>query len=83
MTRKNKKCLFLSCFGMAARKKDMANKPVKKSFLQAGITLFSFVDQAAYRWAALYLASRCMHMPMSILQKEKWSAPRIFKLCRQ
>ena len=83
MTRRNKKCLFLSCFVMAVRKKDMANKPVKKIFLQTGITLFLFVDQAAYRRAALYLASRCMHMPMSILQKEKWSTPRIFKLCRQ
>lgn len=29
------------------------------------------IDQAAYKCAALYLASRCIHMSMSIPQKEK------------
>jgi len=29
---RNKKCLFLSYFWIAVRKKDMANKPVKNVF---------------------------------------------------
>lgn len=42
------------------------------NFLQTEIKFFiMFANQAAYRLAALYLASRWIQMPMSIAQNEK------------
>lgn len=50
VTRRNKTCLFLSYFWTVVRKKNMAVKPVKKRFLQTGITCFMmFVNYATYR----------------------------------
>lgn len=39
---RNKKCLFLSYFLIAARKKGMAIKPVKNVFYQAGFSHQSY-----------------------------------------
>lgn len=54
------------------RKKDMVIKPVKNVFFTDGNLVFYYVwNQAAYRLPALYLASRWIQMPMSIVQNEK------------
>ena len=72
---RDKKCLFLSCFQIMVRKKDMVIKPVKNLFFNKQKMYFTgsvfVVNHAAYRWAALYLASKWMHIPINIAQNEK------------
>lgn len=73
---RNKKCLFLSYFLTVVRKKDMVIKPVKNVFFNKQKKMYFIgsvfvINHAAYRWAALYLASKWMHIPMSIVQNEK------------
>lgn len=54
---------------MLARKNGMANKPVTKTGRQNCFRAGR--DQALPRRLVLYLASRCMQMPMSMVQNEK------------
>ena len=75
---RNKKCLFLGYSAGAADRKRHGKQACRKSiFKQTKCECFWLVMKlsgdyhAAYIWTALSLASRCMHMPMSMIQKEK------------
>lgn len=75
VTGRNKKCLFLNYFRIVVRKKDMVIKPVKNVFFNKQKMCFIgsvfVISHTAYRWAALYLASKWMHIPINIAQNEK------------
>ena len=58
---------LLHDIGMAANETEI--EAIKKDELNYFGMKYSII--VAYRWAALYLASRWMHMPISMPQNEK------------